>query len=191
MKAMKQFVFGIFILLVTTVKAQVNLSETEINTWIEPNHGPYYQPADTVKIDLAQLTKHDTLVISGEYRECGEFGGHFEHIYIAKKRNKLRCWLKIDQSCIPVLPEIPSRLAGMEMKKDPYTDTISFHKREKKLILDYFKDFGILAVVCNYYSFVTTEFSISINGKEIYFRKDPLGKWNGFTDLKEKLFLSK
>lgn len=188
---MKQFLIAIFILLVTTVKAQVGLPETEINTWREPHQGPYYQPPDTVKIDLTQLTKHDTLVISGEYRECGEFGGHFEHIYIAKQRNNLKCWLKIDQSCIPDLPKIPPRVSGMEMKKDPYTDRISLYQREKKLIMDYFKDFGVLAVVCDYYSHVTTEFSISINGKEIYFRKDPLGKWNGFTDLKEKLFSDK
>ncbi|HNW88763.1 MAG TPA: hypothetical protein PKN48_03820 [Bacteroidales bacterium] len=188
---MDKYLIAIFILLATTVNAQVDLPETEIKTWKEPHFGPFFQPPDTVNIDLDQLTKHDTLVISGEYRECGEFGGHFEHIYISKQRCNLKCWLKIDQSCIPILPKIPSKVAGLEMNKDPYTDTISLHRKEKKLIMDYFKDYGILAVVCDYNSFVSTEFSISKNRKEMYFRKDLLGKWDGFTNLKEKLFSEK
>ncbi len=189
--AMKQILFAIFILLLSIVKAQVDLPETEINTWREPHLGPYIQPPDTVNIDLKQLSKNDTLIITGEYRECGEFGGHYEHIYIAKQRNNLKCWLIIDPSCIPVLSKIPSRVPGLEFEKNPFADTISLHKKEKKLILEYFQEFGILAVTSYGYSNASTKFSIELNKTVLYSRKDLLGKWSGFTNLKEKIFLNK
>ncbi len=191
MKAIKQFVLAIFILFVINVQAQIELSGAEINTVKEPQSGWTVQPPDTVNIDLNRLRKNDTLIISGEYRECGEWGGHFEHIYIVKKRNKLRCWLKIDPSCLPILPIKTINVAGFEKEKKNPHDTILLDNKEKKLIMVYFQEFGVLSVSSHGYSNAPTEFLIGINKKVLYPRRDWVGHWNGFTDLKEKLFSEK
>jgi hypothetical protein len=77
---------------------QVVLPSVEKIEYKEPNIGTNYYPPISVNIDLNQLEINDTLDIYGSFNDCGEWGGHYEHIYICRKKNNLFSWLKID-SC--------------------------------------------------------------------------------------------
>jgi len=173
-------------------KGQVDLPSVEKVEFITPNYCPYHQRPDTVRIDLKQLKINDTIIISASFNDCGEWGGHNEHIYISRKNKHLLCWLKIDSClCCHKLQKINyyHPLDKKKLKKDPLTDTITLHAKKKKLISNYFICFGHMGESSSGYGNISTDFSIVENGKELYFRKDPAGEWAGFTLLKKALFL--
>jgi hypothetical protein len=171
---------------------QVVLPTVEKIERIEPNLGPYHTSPFNVNIDLNQFEINDTLIISGSFNDCGEWGGHYEHIYISRKKNKLFCWLKIDSClCCEKLQKIHYYIpvAKNKIKNNPLSDTIILYKKKKKLITDYFIYFGHIDEKRYGYSGGSTEFSIVKNGKEIYYRRDPSGEWAGFNFLKKALFI--
>jgi hypothetical protein len=172
---------------------QVVLPSVEKIEFREPNIvGTHYNPPISINIDLNQIGNNDTLVISGSYRDCGEWGGHYEHIYISRKKSNLFCWLKIDSClCCHKLQKIHYYIPDdkNKIKKNPLTDTIILSKKKRQLISDYFIYFGHIGERWSGFLIMSTNFSIIKNRKEIYYREDPLGEWAGFINLKKKLFL--
>jgi hypothetical protein len=166
------------------------LPSAEIVEYKKPNLGPYFQSPDTVKIDLNHLQIDDTIVISGFINDdCGEFvPSHYERIYISRKKNNLYCWLKIDSNNCFKLRKSYNYFPSKKIYKNPYSDTILLQKKKKKSIIHYFNEFGVLAETYSYLHELAV-YSIIKNGRELYYRLDPYGKWACFINLKNKLFL--
>jgi hypothetical protein len=192
---MRPLAIILFLFAFTSINGQVELSPTDIKVQKEPNIKICQQAPDTVRLDLNSISKKDTVIITGYIANCGEWGGHFEHIIITRRKKSLICWFKRDpDNCVYTLPVNPKQykqdsLNFNEKTREPNNDTVLISGINKKLIKKYFTKFGILAMTCKVFSNAPTEYIIAKNNKTLYHRKDPSGAWAGFTDLRDKLFL--
>jgi len=141
---------------------------------------PTYQAPDVIDITLNNFKFKDTLIISGYIADCGEFGGYIDRIKIYKTDNRFYgSLIKGESYCNP--PLIFSE------KYNPYFKNVQIDSLKQRYLLDYIKEFSILAITHTAESNAPTEFWISYKDKN-YDRWDPVGKWNKFERLRDIMF---
>lgn len=161
----KLILFLLFFLIYADLQGQITFSLDD----------SYSQPPDTIIINLSTLSQKDTIIILGYIADCGEFGGHSEHIKVFKDHLNLKAILNREPPC------------EQKTIARSYDDTVGIDKTKEGILYRYFQEYGILAVSGHGSSNAHTWFRIILNKKSFY-REDPFGRWPGFINLRDKLF---
>ncbi|MBP7477909.1 MAG: hypothetical protein KA797_05250 [Chitinophagales bacterium] len=141
----------------------------------------YYKQSDSFSFDFSTFKNGESLFLTGEIRDCGEFGGHHEHIIIRKNKSKFTAKLIVKKIVCPAWKiDIP--------RKVNYKKVINVDSLQRNQILNYVLKFNEFSP--KFLSNAPTVFKIQFrNGK--YEFEDPGGSWNGWILLRDSLFLIK
>lgn len=126
--------------------------------------------------------KFDTLLIIGEIRDCGEFGGHYEYIKCYHSQvNIVAVFSQDKQECI----------GGMEPDKPSYSN---YKKGEQEVSQETFKIF------LNKFNELTDRYDISkgvsnapttfyiLYNSNVYYKFDGIGRTDFFTKFRDSIF---
>ncbi len=141
----------------------------------------YYKQRDSFSFDFSTFSKGDSLILTGEIRDCGEFGGHFEHIIIEKNNSEYTAKLIVDEIICPAWKiDNPRKI---NYKKEINVDSLQKHQ-----ILNYIHEFN--EFMPDGETNAPTTFKIQFKNGKCEF-EDISGSWNGWILLRDSLFLIK
>lgn len=122
-----------------------------------------------------KLNNNDSIILKGEIRDCGEFGGHNEFITCYKLGDRIGCkFYRGKSNC------------KSDLLVDQNDTTIKLEKINPELIYSYLKKFNLFNGNLRGESNAPTEFYVRLNS-EIIFMRDEHGRWNEFNKLRDEL----